>query len=169
MTTFPDSPPRFSSEDVLRAALEARLPDFAEESGAGNPALHPMVAACLRFRGDWFATLIVPGSLRLYLLPGGGELWGDIPLGQQRYLTLGGHDWRFIAARDELLGDFQWCDLLGGAGLPRTMDEAQVVVRDALRTLGLATPAVAGTETVAHGSGATGGRRGFLRALAGRR
>ena len=168
MTTFPDSPPRFSSEDVLRAALEARLPDFAEESVAGNPVLHPMVAACLRFRGDWFATLIVPGSLRLYLLPGGGELWGDIPLGQQRYLTLGGHDWRFIAARDEQLGDFQGCDLLGGAGLPRTMEEALGVVRDALRTLGLAAPAAA-AEAVAHGSGPAGGRRGFLRALAGRR
>jgi hypothetical protein len=169
MTTSPDGVPRFPSEDALRAALEARLPGLAQESGEGNPALHPMVDACLRFRGDWFAALIAPRWLRLFLLPGGGELWGDIPQGQQRYLTLGGHDWRFVAARDELLGDFQWCDLLGGAGLPRTMDEAQVVVRDALLALGLVAPPGPVASTAANGGGVPGGRRGFLRALAGRR
>ncbi len=169
MTPSPDFTPRFLDEEALRTALEARLSVMAEESAPANPALHPTVSACLRFRGDWFATLIVPGSLRLFLLPGGGELWGDIPLGQQRYLTLGGHDWRFIAACDEFLGDYQWCDLLGGAGLPRTMDEAQAVARDALGVLGLIAPATAVAETAAHRGSATGGRRGFLRALAGRR
>ena len=169
MTTSPNFAPRFSDKEVLRAALEARLPAIAEEAGAGNPALHPMVFACLRFRGDWFAVLIVPGALRLLLMPGGGEMWGDIPSGQQRYLTLGGHDWRFSAARDEFVGDYQWCDLLGGAGLPRTMDEALAVARDALQVLGLVAPATVVAETAAHPGSATGGRRGFLRALAGRR
>lgn len=169
MTKSPDFASRFLDEEALRTALEAGLPGIAEESGAGNPALHSMVAACLSFRGDWFATLILPGSLRLFLLPGGGELWGDIPLGQQRYLTLGGHDWRFIAARDEFLGDYQWCDLLGGAGLPRTMDEAQAVARDALGALGLVAPVTAVAETAAQRGSASGGRRGFLRTLAGRR
>lgn len=169
MTTFPDFAPRFPDEEALRTALEARLPAIAEDAGAGNPALHPMVFACLRFRGDWFAVLIVPGGLRLLLMPGGGQLWGDIPSGQQRFLTLGGYDWRFIAAGDAFLGDFQWCDLLGGAGLPRTMDEALAVARDALQTLGLVAPATAVEDTRAHRASATGGRRGFLRALAGRR
>jgi hypothetical protein len=168
MTPSPDSDPRFLDEESLRTALESRLPAIAGESGAGNPALHPMVFACLRFRGDWFAVLIVPGGLRLFLMPGGGEMWGDIPPGQQRYLTLGGHDWRFIAAGDEVLGDFQWCDLLGGSGLPRTMEEAMAVAQDALQALGLAAPPAAVAGTVVR-DGAAAGRRGFLRALAGRR
>lgn len=129
-----------------------------------NPALTAEVCWCVQERGDWLAGGIGPGFVRIFLLPGGGELWGDIPLGQQRYLALGSMDWRFAAAHDPELGDYQYVDLVQPISQVLGMAAARLLVGDARLALGLGAPvAVVGEEPRQPVS-----RRGFLRALSGR-
>lgn len=130
-----------------------------------NPALSAEVCWCVRQRGDWLAAVIAPGFVRIVLLPGGGDLWGGIPLGQQRYLALGNMDWRFVAAHDPVLGDYQYIDLAESVAGVAGMSAARHLASDARIALGL-TPAAAppGNEVPRPVS-----RRGFLRALSGRR
>jgi hypothetical protein len=129
-----------------------------------NLALTAEVCWCVRERGDWLAAVITSGFVRIFLVPGGGRLWGDIPLGQQRYLALGNIDWRFIAARDALLGDYQYVELVPVIGEVAGMAAARHLARDARLALGFETPAAGPVESAKPVS-----RRGFLRALSGRR
>ncbi|MBL8429536.1 MAG: [NiFe]-hydrogenase assembly chaperone HybE [Dechloromonas sp.] len=130
-----------------------------------NPELTTEVLWCVKARGDWLAGVISPAFVRVFLLPGGGELWGDIPLGQQRYLALGNMDWRFAAAQDVVLGDYQYVDLVEPASRVLGMSAARLLVGDARVALGLgAHAATLGDEPRQPVS-----RRGFLRALSGRR
>lgn len=139
------------------AALSAGLPV--------NPALSVEVCWCVQERGDWLAGVIAPGFVRIFLLPGDGELWGDIPLGQQRYLTLGSMDWRLAAAHDPVLGDYQSVDLVQPISQVPGMAAARLLVADARLALGLGAP-VAPTSDEPRKPVS---RRGFLRALSGRR
>ena len=101
------------------AAISADMP--------ANPALAADVCWCLRVRGDWLAAAIGPGFIRIFMLPGEGELWGDIPLGQQRYLALGSMDWRFVAAFDPELGAYQYVDLMQSIGSVPDMAAARLL------------------------------------------
>ncbi len=108
---------RISASDSVRSLDDDPRPWLldclkVEDCSGVNPALPREVTACLRHRGDWLAVMVAPEFVRLLLLPGGGELWGDIPLGQTRFLTLGAMDWRLQAATAERLGDFQFCNLV---------------------------------------------------------
>lgn len=130
-----------------------------------NPALTAEVCWCIQERGDWLAGVIAPGFVRIFLLPGGGELWGHIPLGQQRYLALGRMDWRFAMAHDPVLGDYQYVDLVQPISAALGMAAARLLASDARLALDLgAPPAAASDEPPKPVS-----RRGFLRALSGRR
>lgn len=137
------------------AALAAGLPV--------NPALTAAVCWCRRERGDWLAAAIAPGFVRVFLLPGGGALWGDIPSGQPRYLALGSMDWRFVAATDPVLGDYQWVDLVPAISAVADMRAARHLAADACLALGLA------ASPLIDEPPRTVSRRGFLRALSGRR
>lgn len=139
------------------AALSAGLPV--------NPALSAEVCWSLRERGDWLAAVVAPGFVRIFLLPGGGELWGDIPLGQQRYLALGSMDWRFVAAHDPALGDFQYVDLVQPINEVLGMAAARLLAGDARLALGLG----AHIPPVNDEPPKPVSRRGFFRALSGRR
>lgn len=130
-----------------------------------NPALSGEVCWCDRERGDWLASAIAPGFVRVFLLPGGGELWGHIPLGQQRYVALGGVDWRFIAAHDPVLGDYQYVDLVDSMAAVSDNAAARHLAADARGALGLPLPVAAVSEEPPRQVS----RRGFLRAFTGRR
>lgn len=130
-----------------------------------NVALTAEVCWCLRARGDWLAGVIAPGFVRIVLLPGGGELWGDIPLGQQRYLALGRMDWRFVAAHDPGVGDYQCVDLVQPISEVPGMAAARLLAGDARLALGLGAPVASASDEPRKPVS----RRGFLRALSGRR
>ena len=131
-----------------------------------NPALSVEVCWCVRERGDWLAAAIAPGFVRVFLLPGGGDLWGGIPLGQQRYLALGSMDWRFVAGHDPMLGDFQFVDLVQPVSSVLSMAAARLLVSDACLTMGFQPPAPSAPEAPEKPPVS---RRGFLRAFTGRR
>jgi [NiFe] hydrogenase assembly HybE family chaperone len=130
-----------------------------------NPALAAEVCWCLQERGDWLAGVIAPGFVRIFLLPGGGELWGDIPLGQQRYLALGSMDWRFVAGHDPVLGDYQAVDLVKPISAVLGMAAARLLASDARLALGIGTQVVRVNDEPPKPVS----RRGFMRALGGRR
>lgn len=132
----------------IRAWDENPAPDLLRRLAEGgdasvNPALHGEVVACLRHRGDWLAVIIAPAFIRVLLLPGGGELWGDIPLGQRRYVPMGSIDWAFEAASDAVLGDYQFNELVSSVRSVPDMAAARQIANDALATLGVAPVTVA--------------------------
>ena len=154
------------------AVLVARLPALASTAEGGavhadNPALQAELAVCAQRAGDWLALVILPTCLRLYLLPGGGALWGDIPQGQQRYLELAGHNWRFLAANDERLGVYQFCDLLPSMATVASIEVARLLAFDAARTLAL--PYLPPSAPAENAAAPGVDRRGFLRGLFRRR
>ena len=117
-------------------------------------------------QGDWLVGLAFSDRACLALLPAGGTLWGEIPVGQKRYVTLAEQAWFFVAAEDAELGPYQSCQLAEAADGVSGRDVAEMVCLDALKLLGIAPPAPPETPPppVAPVS-----RRGFLRALTGRR
>jgi [NiFe] hydrogenase assembly HybE family chaperone len=130
-----------------------------------NPALSLEVCWSVRASGDWLAAVVSPAFIRIFLLPGGGQLWGDIPLGQQRYLALGNMDWRFLAAHDPVLGNYQYVDLVESVAGVGGMSAARHLARDARVALGLVIPGA----PVSEEAPVPVSRRGFLRVLTGRR
>lgn len=161
---------RISASDSMRSLGDDPRPWLldclqAENDGVVNPALPREVLACLRHRGDWLAVVVAPELVRLLLLPGGGELWGDIPAGQTRFLTLGAMDWRFQAATAERLGDFQFCNLVDSPLSVADGATARRIAIDALATLGVELPVATVNEAPAPRPVS---RRGFLRLLGGR-
>lgn len=77
-----------------------------------NPRLRCTSIGFCRYRGDWLGVAITPCSVDLVLLPGGGDLWGDIPTGQRRYVDLPLGAVAFSAAEDLRLGPYQHAPLL---------------------------------------------------------
>ena len=137
-----------------------------------NPALAIEVVDFVRYRGDWLGVMIAPWFIRLFLLPGGGDLWGDIPDGQRRYVDLAGGTQVFFAETAPDIGPFQYAPVLASVILLRDMAAARRIAVDALRTaLGLPPPEplAGGRPEVSEDPPAPLSRRGFLRNLIGRR
>ena len=76
-----------------------------------NPALGVEAIGFRRHDGDWLGVMITPWFLNLFLIYGGGELWGDIPAGERRYLNLPCGTLQFLADDDPDLGPYQYCPL----------------------------------------------------------
>lgn len=131
-----------------------------------NSALQVEAVGFTRFSGDWLGVIVTPDFLRLYLLPGGGTLWGEIPCGQARYLALGGETMRFVA--DELpgIGACQFTSLLEPSAALADQRAARQLAERVMQGFGWLPPATPAAEE-ATPPGVS--RRGFLRRLAGRR
>ena len=152
MMTHPD-------DNLLLSALQRAAP----------PLLGGEVVQWARVQGDWLVALAFADRACLALLPAGGDLWGDIPVGQKRYVTLAEQAWFFVAAEDAGLGAYQLCQLAEAADGVDGLATARLVCLDALQLLGVLAPAsVAAVEVPAEPPKPVS-RRGFLRALTGRR
>lgn len=145
-----------------------------------NAALAVEVAGFRRCSGDWVGVITTPWFLNLFLLYGGGNLWGDIPAGERRYVNLPCGTLQFIADVDPDLGPYQYCPLIAPVSTLPDMATARAVASDALTTVFAPPPVV--TAPAGDAPGVTGmvgaeageerrpvSRRGFLRTLAGRR
>ena len=140
-----------------------------------NPALGVAAVGFRRHRGDWLGVMVTPWFLNLFLISGGGDLWGDIPAGERRYVELPCGTLQFIADDDPELGPYQYCPLMAPVTHLENMIAALTAARDALAAAftppaepqsaeetGAALPQSAPAE-------APPSRRAFLRRLAGKR
>lgn len=144
-----------------------------------NPALGVEAIGFRRHDGDWLGVMITPWFLNLFLIYGGGALWGDIPAGERRYLNLPCGTLRFLADDDPDLGPYQYSPLIAPVGSLPDMATARQVAADALAAVFVSPedavaagamiekppPAAVDRSQVAE----TVSRRVFLRKLAGRR
>lgn len=171
----PIAPATARNEDpsvVLAAHYERLWAARMNELPFVNRALAVEVAGFRRCAGDWVGVVITPWFLNLFLISGGGRLWGDIPAGARRYVDLPCGTLQFIADVDPDIGPYQYCPLVAPVGLLPDMASARHAAADALATV-LAQPAA--TESTASAgvdrdeTAKAVSRRGFLRTLAGRR
>ena len=150
---------------------------FAEHRNqpAVNPSLTCHAVAFSRYRGDWLGVLITPWFMDLFLLPGGGDLWGDIPAGQRRYVELPGGTVPFTAADDPMIGPYQHSPLVAPVSTLPDMAAALKLAHEVMRGIcGEASPPATATanpeaQPVVAADRETNSRRGFLRRLAGKR
>jgi [NiFe] hydrogenase assembly HybE family chaperone len=147
--------------------LERHFQLLWQSAGSGftpvNPQLQVEATRFIRFAGDWVGVVVTPWFFRLFLLPGGGSLWGDIPAGQRRYLELPGGVLPFTAEELADVGPCQWTPLIEPITAIAGMGLARQSGLDALRAafgLRVETPPPAPQDNP---------RRGFLRRLGGRR
>lgn len=135
-----------------------------------NAALAVEAVGFARYEGDWLGVVITPWFLNLLLVSGGGQLWGDIPAGERRYLNLPCGTMQFIADDDPDIGPYQYCPLIAPVTNLADMAQARLVAADAIKTV-FAVPTT--TPEIASAPGAeekpTVTRRGFFRRLAGKR
>ena len=145
-----------------------------ESAGPVNPLLSFASIGFTRCRGDWLGVVITPWFMDLVLLPGGGNLWGDIPAGQRRYVDLPHGTVAFTAAEETCIGAYQHATLVASvASLPdmaaavALANQVMFGIADAIHDVA---PPIARPDA---GTGSNEGsrvhsRRGFLRRLAGK-
>jgi [NiFe] hydrogenase assembly HybE family chaperone len=146
-----------------------------------NPNLAVDIAGFRRYRGDWIGAVVTPSFIRLFVLPGGGELWCDLAAGERLQVD-------FPAGELELIADclpgaevpaFLYCPLLASVADVATQEAALELAMAAIATLFsppvlLANESDAGAsqeglETAAGGAAGTPpviDRRAFFRRLA---
>lgn len=133
-----------------------------------NTALSVEAIGFQRLDGDWLGVVITPWFLNLLLVSGGGELWGDIPAGERRYLSLPCGTMQFIADDDPDIGPYQYCPLIAPVSNLLDMATARHVAVDAIKTVfsvpGTVPEAVPQAPVVEKTEVS---RRGFFRRLAG--
>lgn len=166
--------PAWPREDDPSAFLEAHFRHVWQTRMHDLPFVNGALAVesvgFQRLDGDWLGVVITPWFINLLLVSGGGQLWGDIPAGERRYLSLPCGTMQFIADDDPDIGPYQYCPLIAPVDQLKDMATARLVAADAIRTV-FATPPAA-PETPAAPEPAEKvpvSRRGFFRRLAGKR
>jgi [NiFe] hydrogenase assembly HybE family chaperone len=77
-----------------------------------NPALAVEVPGFRRVSGDWLGAVVTPWFVRLFLVNGGGALWGDIPAGERRHVSLPCRTLLFVVTVDPEIGPYQYNSLV---------------------------------------------------------
>jgi [NiFe] hydrogenase assembly HybE family chaperone len=134
-----DDDPTAWLEAHYRHVWETRMRDLPFV----NAALAVEAIGFQRIEGDWLGVVITPWFVNLVLVYGGGQLWGDIPAGERRYLNLPCGTMQFIADDDPDIGPYQYCPLIAPVDKLPDMATARFVAADAIKTVFTAPPAVA--------------------------
>ena len=143
-----------------------------------QPAVNPLLTCCavgfFCYRGDWLGVLITPWFMDLFLLPGGGSLWGGIPAGQRRYVELPQGAVPFTAADDPKIGLYQYSPLVAPVSTLPDMTAAVKLAQEVMRGISgeISSPVMASEIPVERLAKAANpeinSRRGFFRRLAGK-
>ena len=164
----PALPRQDDPSDFLAAHYEQVWQTRMHDMPFVNPALSVAVIGFVREQGDWLGVVVTPWFINLFLFSGGGDLWGDIPAGERRYLSLPSGNLQFIADDDPDLGPYQYCPLIAPVSSVPDMATARQAAIDAMATV--MAPVVAEEAKPAEAPPQRDtSRRGFLRALSGRR
>lgn len=112
-----------------------------------NPALAIEALGFRRWQGDWVGALITPWFLNLFILPGGGALWSELPSGERCKVAFPVGTLEFIADHDAAadaereIPAYRYCPLFAPVGQFATQDAARGAALAALEVL-LAPPPV---------------------------
>ena len=138
-----------------------------------NPALSVDIAGFRRYRGDWLGAVLTPWFIRIFLLPGGGELWRDLAAGEKLRVEFPAGDLEFIAEHDpnaEVPARF-YCPVFAAVEGIATQEAALSLAMEAFNSL-FSPTSPATLTTAPEANTATErppvDRRGFLRRLVGR-
>ena len=99
-----------------------------------NPALRVEAVGFREWRGQWLGALLTPWFLNLVLTPGGGA-WTPLAAGEERIVALPAGRFRFIAAVDDEIGEYQACSLFSPAQEFAGHEAARAVALEALERL----------------------------------
>lgn len=144
--------------------------------GVKNPVLSVDIAGFRRYRGDWLGAVVTPWFVRLFLLPGGGELWpapgNEAPEGKPLRVEFPAGDLEFLAESnpDAEVPAFFWCPVFASVERIGSQDEALTLAMEAFNSLFNPPPPaeVLDAPEATERSKAPVDRRGFLRRLVGR-
>jgi [NiFe] hydrogenase assembly HybE family chaperone len=96
------------------ARLESAFTRIWKTRMAGLPFLNPALGVeSVGFRpweGQWLGVLVTPWSMNLVLMPGEGR-WEALAAGGERVAVMPAGRFRFIAGRDDELGEYHACSL----------------------------------------------------------
>ena len=141
-----------------------------------NPRLKCTSVNFCHYRGDWLGVVITPWLMDLVLLPGGGELWGDIPQGQRRYVNLPQGTVAFSAAESPELGSYQHAPLVASVATLPDMAAAIKLAKQVMAGICMAgrppdmpSPTQREPGEALPDTPDVPSRRGFFRRLAGKR
>ena len=154
---------------LLVAHYESLWQAGGQDMAEINPALAVEAVGFTRYEGDWLGVVITPWFLRLFMLPGGGSLWGEIPVGQRRYVSLPAETMQFVADEAPQLGAFQYSALLEPTSLVADMNAARQMAIRVMQPFGYLAPDPVLPPHRESPEPAGVSRRGFFRRLAGKR
>ncbi len=106
-----------------------------------NPALAVEALGFRRWQGDWVGALITPWFLNLFILPGGGALWSELPSGERCKVAFPVGTLEFIADHDAAadaereIPAYRYCPLFAPVGQFATQDAARGAALAALEVL----------------------------------
>ena len=134
-----------------------------------NPALSVEAIGFRQVQGDWVGAVVTPWFLNLYLLPGGGALWEDLPSGEQRSVVFPVGSLDFIADNnpnpEAPITAYQYCPLMHPVQNLPDQATARQAALDALAALMQPPPAPepAPESAEAKAKEPSPSRRAFLR------
>ncbi len=99
-----------------------------------NPNLRVEAVGFRPWEGQWLGALVTPWSVNLVLMPGDGE-WPSIAKGDERFVEMPAGRFRFIAGRDEELGEHHACSLFSPAQEFADHETARAVALASLEAL----------------------------------
>lgn len=138
-----------------------------------NPALAVAAVGFRRHEGDWVGALVTPWCVNLFLLPGGGTLWRDLPSGEQRKVVFPVGELDFIADNNPNpqapITAYQYCPLIHPVQHIVDQATALAAAEAALAALFSPPPEPAATPEAPPAPEPPRDRRAFLRGLVGKR
>ena len=138
-----------------------------------NPALRVEAVGFRTVGGDWVGVLITPWFINLFLLPGGGTLWLDLPSGEQRRVAFPVGELDFIADNnpdpEAPITAYQYCPLIHPVQHLPDQATAREAAEAALRALFAPPPAAEPELETSPVAAPLPQRRAFLRGLVGKR
>lgn len=138
-----------------------------------NPALSVEAVGFRRVDRDWVGIVITPWFINVFLLPGGGTLWQDLPSGEQRGVVFPVGQLDFIADNnpdpEAPITAFQYCPLIHPVQHLADQATSREAAEAALVALFTAPPAAEPETAEAPVEEPAPKRRAFLRGLVGKR
>ena len=138
-----------------------------------NPALAVEAVGFRRVDGDWVGVVITPWFVNVFLLPGGGQLWQDLPSGEQRGVIFPVGQLDFIADNsldpEAPITAYQYCPLIHPVQHLADQVTAREAAEAALLALFTPPPEPETESTPESVPEPAPKRRAFLRGLVGKR